>query len=126
MACACSKACCAAGACIPPCTILATALRIAPHSCSCRSHPPNLRLPRSTCPAPPRPLPWCQVATDTRLWLYGQLQLVRAALRELIKAAADRAEAEADVLMPGYTHLQPAQVRTRRRQQLQLHGERAL
>jgi argininosuccinate lyase len=52
-----------------------------------------------------------QVATDTRLWLYGQLQLIRAALRELITAAADRAEAEVDVLMPGFTHLQPAQVR---------------
>ena len=31
------------------------------------------------------------------------------ALEELIAAAADRAEAEIDVLMPGYTHLQPAQ-----------------
>ena len=50
-----------------------------------------------------------QVATDTRLWLYGQLGLVRAALQELIAAAADRAEAEVDVLMPGFTHLQPAQ-----------------
>ncbi len=50
-----------------------------------------------------------QVATDTRLWLYGQLHLIRAALRELITAAADRAEAEVDVLMPGFTHLQPAQ-----------------
>ncbi len=50
------------------------------------------------------------MATDTRLWLYGQLQLIRAALRELIAAAADRAEAEVDVLMPGFTHLQPAQV----------------
>ena len=51
------------------------------------------------------------MATDTRLWLYGQLHLMRAALRELIAAAADRAEAEVDVLMPGYTHLQPAMVR---------------
>eukprot|EP00887_Chlorella_sp_A99_P005996 scaffold27.g5996.t1 len=49
-----------------------------------------------------------QVATDTRLWLYGQLQEVQASLRQLIAAAADRAEAEADVLMPGFTHLQPA------------------
>ena len=51
------------------------------------------------------------MATDTRLWLYGQLHLMRAALRELIAAAAARAEAEVDVLMPGYTHLQPAMVR---------------
>ena len=50
-----------------------------------------------------------QVATDTRLWLYNQLLLIRAALRELIRVAADRAEAEADVIMPGFTHLQPAQ-----------------
>lgn len=52
-----------------------------------------------------------QVATDTRLWLYGQVQMIRGALRELIAAAADRAEAEVDVLLPGFTHLQPAQVR---------------
>lgn len=58
--------------------------------------------------APPPLVRACQVATDTRLWLYGQLQLIRAALHELIQAAADRAEAEADVLMPGFTHLQPA------------------
>lgn len=50
-----------------------------------------------------------QVATDTRLWLHNQLLLIRQALRELIKVAADRAEAEVDVLMPGFTHLQPAQ-----------------
>ena len=50
------------------------------------------------------------MATDTRLWLYGQVQLIRASLRELIAAAADRAEAEVEVLMPGFTHLQPAQV----------------
>ncbi|KAI7837903.1 hypothetical protein COHA_008284 [Chlorella ohadii] len=49
-----------------------------------------------------------QVATDTRLWLYGQVQMIRGALRELIAAAADRAEAEVDVLLPGFTHLQPA------------------
>jgi hypothetical protein len=69
--------------------------------------PPSSRVShpaRTPCATPP----WPQVATDTRLWLYGQLQLIRAALRELIAAAADRAEAEADVLMPGFTHLQPA------------------
>lgn len=49
-----------------------------------------------------------QVATDTRLWLHGQLTSIRGALQELVRVAADRAEAEADVLMPGYTHLQPA------------------
>ena len=82
----------------------------------CMPQPPHplSRLRCCTSPNPTalplRPTP-PQVATDTRLWLYGQLQLVRAALRELIEAAADRAEAEVDVLMPGFTHLQPAQVR---------------
>ena len=42
-----------------------------------------------------------QVATDTRLWLHGQLQLIRAALHELINVACDRSAAEVDVLMPG-------------------------
>jgi argininosuccinate lyase len=50
-----------------------------------------------------------QVATDTRLWLYQELLIIRQSLHALIEAAADRAEAEADVLMPGFTHLQPAQ-----------------
>ena len=52
-----------------------------------------------------------QVATDTRLWLYGALRETRGYLADLIKAAVARAEADADVLMPGFTHLQPAQVR---------------
>ncbi len=51
-----------------------------------------------------------QVATDTRLWLYGALGVTRGYLADLIKAAVARAEADADVLMPGFTHLQPAQV----------------
>eukprot|EP00884_Botryococcus_braunii_P003074 jgi/Botrbrau1/12768/Bobra.0238s0007.1 len=50
-----------------------------------------------------------QVATDTRLWLYRQLQLTRGYLADLIKSAVARAESEIDVLMPGFTHLQPAQ-----------------
>lgn len=48
------------------------------------------------------------MATDTRLWLAEELVSMREALRELIAAAVLRAEAEVDVLMPGYTHLQPA------------------
>jgi argininosuccinate lyase len=48
------------------------------------------------------------VATDTRLWLVSMVRTLRAVLQELIAAAVQRAEAEADVLMPGYTHLQPA------------------
>jgi len=50
-----------------------------------------------------------QVATDVRLWLREQAADLDKALVALIRAAADRAEAEIDVLMPGYTHLQPAQ-----------------
>ncbi len=50
-----------------------------------------------------------QVATDARLWLRGEIAQLGEELRELIRAAADRAEADIDVVMPGYTHLQPAQ-----------------
>jgi argininosuccinate lyase len=50
-----------------------------------------------------------QVATDVRLWLREQAAALDEALAALIGAAADRAGAEVDVLMPGYTHLQPAQ-----------------
>ena len=50
-----------------------------------------------------------QVATDTRLWLLGQLRLLRSHLQALLSVAVDRAEREADVLMPGFTHLQSAQ-----------------
>ncbi len=46
------------------------------------------------------------MATDTRLWLYGALQDTRAYLADLIKTAVVRAEADVDVLMPGFTHLQ--------------------
>lgn len=42
-----------------------------------------------------------QVATDTRLWLFAALTEVRGSLQELISVATNRAEAEADVLMPG-------------------------
>ena len=49
-----------------------------------------------------------KVATDTRLWLYNELKIIRASLHELIAVAAERAEREADVLMPGFTHLQSA------------------
>jgi argininosuccinate lyase len=41
--------------------------------------------------------------------LLKEVNVCRASLRQLIAVACDRAEAEADVLMPGFTHLQPAQ-----------------
>jgi argininosuccinate lyase len=50
-----------------------------------------------------------QVVTDYRLWLLKEVGACRSSLRQLIAIACDRAEAEADVLMPGFTHLQPAQ-----------------
>ncbi len=50
-----------------------------------------------------------QVATDLRLWLREAIDRLQDHLRVLLSTAADRAEAEIDVLMPGYTHLQPAQ-----------------
>ena len=49
-----------------------------------------------------------QVATDTRLWLVSQLRDIRSSLADLIRASAARAEQDVDVLMPGFTHLQPA------------------
>ena len=50
-----------------------------------------------------------QVATDLRLWLREELIARAEQLRSLIEVAANRAESEIDLLMPGYTHLQPAQ-----------------
>ena len=50
-----------------------------------------------------------QVATDVRLWLKSEAAQLAAALDALISAAVERAAAEIDVLMPGYTHVQPAQ-----------------
>ncbi len=50
-----------------------------------------------------------QVATDTRLWLKGQIVDLRAQLVNLQKAILSQAEEHIDVIMPGYTHLQQAQ-----------------
>ncbi len=50
-----------------------------------------------------------QIATDIRLWLRDEIAICRGHLLELITVTVDRAENEADLLMPGYTHLQPAQ-----------------
>ncbi|MCB0128599.1 MAG: argininosuccinate lyase, partial [Caldilineaceae bacterium] len=50
-----------------------------------------------------------QVATDVRLWLRKEIQTLRRHLHELIRVTVARAEQEIDILMPGYTHLQPAQ-----------------
>ena len=50
-----------------------------------------------------------QVATDLRLWLRAAIDRIDQAMRELQHALIDRAEAEADTVMPGFTHLQIAQ-----------------
>jgi len=50
-----------------------------------------------------------QVATDLRLWLRDSLHNLDAMLAALQSALLDKAEAYADVLMPGFTHLQTAQ-----------------
>jgi len=50
-----------------------------------------------------------QVATDLRLWLLDTLPKLDAAAAGLQAVLIARAEADRDVLMPGYTHLQRAQ-----------------
>ena len=50
-----------------------------------------------------------QVATDFVLWIRDAVPGVRRALLEMREALVTRAENEADVLLPGYTHLQRAQ-----------------
>uniref|UniRef100_A0A5G2Q918 Argininosuccinate lyase n=1 Tax=Sus scrofa TaxID=9823 RepID=A0A5G2Q918_PIG len=50
-----------------------------------------------------------QVVTDLRLWMRQNCSALSALLRELIRTMVDRAEAERDILFPGYTHLQRAQ-----------------
>jgi argininosuccinate lyase len=50
-----------------------------------------------------------QVATDIRLWLRGEIDLVAALLVELQKALLELAAENADTVMPGFTHLQVAQ-----------------
>ncbi len=50
-----------------------------------------------------------QVATDLRLWLRAAIDRLDSAMRALQQALIDRAESEADTVMPGFTHLQIAQ-----------------
>ena len=67
--------------------------------CSCLQH----AIPQWNTPALP-----LQVATDTRLWLMNKLIDIRGSLADLLRASVARAEQDVDVLMPGFTHLQPA------------------
>lgn len=50
-----------------------------------------------------------QVATDVRIYMKGVIVTIQEALKELIGSANQLAEAHIDLLMPGFTHLQPAQ-----------------
>ncbi len=50
-----------------------------------------------------------QVATDFKLWVRDQLDASEAALITLLQACLAQAEAGADWVMPGFTHLQVAQ-----------------
>jgi len=50
-----------------------------------------------------------QVATDFKLWVRDQLDATEAGLLALIQALLGQAEAGADWVMPGFTHLQTAQ-----------------
>ncbi len=50
-----------------------------------------------------------QVATDVRLWLRDEIDAIAALLDQLQLALVDAADTNADVVMPGFTHLQVAQ-----------------
>lgn len=50
-----------------------------------------------------------QVATDVRLWLRAAVDEILTAITLLQSAVLDVAEAHADTVMPGFTHLQVAQ-----------------
>ena len=50
-----------------------------------------------------------QVATDIRLYLRDEIDIVDAEMRRLQTALLDLAEREADTILPGFTHLQVAQ-----------------
>ena len=50
-----------------------------------------------------------QVATDVRLWLRGEIDLIGGLLGDLQKALLTIAEKNVEVILPGFTHLQVAQ-----------------
>lgn len=50
-----------------------------------------------------------QVATDVRLWLRSEIDLITGLLVDLQQSLVDVAEQNVDVIMPGFTHLQVAQ-----------------
>ena len=50
-----------------------------------------------------------QVATDVRLWLRGEIDLIGGLLLDLQKALIEIADKNVEVILPGFTHLQVAQ-----------------
>ena len=50
-----------------------------------------------------------QVATDLRLFLLGEIATLRQALTALQETIFEKAKGHLEIIMPGYTHLQPAQ-----------------
>lgn len=50
-----------------------------------------------------------QVALDIRLWLRDELDAFREELKQLVRELVGLANREADVVIPGYTHMQRAQ-----------------
>ncbi|HRA15397.1 MAG TPA: argininosuccinate lyase, partial [Giesbergeria sp.] len=50
-----------------------------------------------------------QVATDVRLWLRGEIDLISGLLTDLQKALVEVAGRNVEVILPGFTHLQVAQ-----------------
>ena len=50
-----------------------------------------------------------QVATDIRLWLRDQIDAIKPMFSKLQEGMIELAAAEADTIMPGFTHLQTAQ-----------------
>ena len=50
-----------------------------------------------------------QVATDVRLWLRGEIDLIGGLLLDLQKALVEIADKNVEVILPGFTHLQVAQ-----------------
>ena len=50
-----------------------------------------------------------QVATDVRLWLRGEIDLIMDLLQALQQSLVSVAEKNVDIILPGFTHLQVAQ-----------------
>ncbi len=50
-----------------------------------------------------------QVATDLRLYLLDEIAALASSIADMQEAILDKAIGEASVVMPGYTHLRPAQ-----------------